>query len=637
MFRRKQRKVGRSALDLMDESVHLLRHAPASVLMAYCIGSFPFVLALLFFWGEMSRGTFANLYLPEAALTLAILFLWMKGWQTFFATRLQEHFCGVPFSAWGWRRWWRTLVAQSIVQATGFLLIPASLLAAVPFGWFYAFYQNFTCLGNGIDKGVRAPVKAAWRQAKWANAQNLLLVWLLSPWILIVASFLVLVVYPLVTSAFKETGSFGTLIFSLGIVLLLVLSPLSIAVAIDVGAGLFLLPQLLRSLFGIETNFTLAGSSVLNTTFLAAVVAITFLIIDPLAKTCYMLRCFYGASVQSGEDLLASLRSLRRQRQRQAAGLLVLLLFLLPVEVRAAAAASNLPATGQMPAAAGAQAPVRAEKAAAGQDSRMADVAAPNPNWRISTQDMQHAIRTVMQSPAYRWRLPREAAKEEKQLGWLADFMQGVHRLLGKWWQPVKKGLAKCFEWIRKLFTWKWQSSSTGKPSQNWGWLNSIDKIMIGISIALLAAILFLIARHWLRHREQTEVAAGTAGEPAPDLMREDIAADQLPEDEWMQLARQMIKEGQLRLGMRALFLATLSFLAGRKCLTIRKSKSDLEYRRELARRAHGRTSLVEAFDLNVRIYERGWYGRYEVSLDQINEFTANLDRMKENAPNINN
>jgi hypothetical protein len=153
MFRRKRRQTGRSALDLMDESVHLLRHAPASVLMAYCIGSFPFVLGLLFFWGEMSRGALANLYLPEAALTLAFLFLWMKCWQTFFATRLREHFCGEPLSAWGWRRWWRTLVAQSVVQATGFVVIPVSMLISFLLAGFMPFIRTSPAWAMAWTKG----------------------------------------------------------------------------------------------------------------------------------------------------------------------------------------------------------------------------------------------------------------------------------------------------------------------------------------------------------------------------------------------------------------------------------------------------------------------------------------------------
>src|SRR5207302_10904430 len=68
------------------------------------------------------------------------------------------------------------------------------------------------------------------------------------------------------------------------------------------------LPALLKMLFGIESVFTRSGANMLNTTFFAIMSGLTYLCIDPILKVVYVLRCFYGQSIQSGEDLKAELR-----------------------------------------------------------------------------------------------------------------------------------------------------------------------------------------------------------------------------------------------------------------------------------------------------------------------------------------
>jgi hypothetical protein len=64
-----------------------------------------------------------------------------------------------------------------------------------------------------------------------------------------------------------------------------------------------LLPSLLKMLFGVESIFTRSGLSLLNTTFFAAMFCLTYLCVDLVLKAAYVLRCFYGQSLQSGDDL----------------------------------------------------------------------------------------------------------------------------------------------------------------------------------------------------------------------------------------------------------------------------------------------------------------------------------------------
>jgi len=75
-----QKKYQKSALRIIEETVHLLRTAPGLLLSVYYLGSVPFVLGLLYFWADMSRSPNANEYSAAAALGLAFLFVWMKVW-----------------------------------------------------------------------------------------------------------------------------------------------------------------------------------------------------------------------------------------------------------------------------------------------------------------------------------------------------------------------------------------------------------------------------------------------------------------------------------------------------------------------------------------------------------------------------
>lgn len=48
MKRKVHVREGPGALELLEEATHLLRRAPAGTLLAYYLGTLPFVLALLF-------------------------------------------------------------------------------------------------------------------------------------------------------------------------------------------------------------------------------------------------------------------------------------------------------------------------------------------------------------------------------------------------------------------------------------------------------------------------------------------------------------------------------------------------------------------------------------------------------------
>ena len=94
-------------------------------------------------------------------------------------------------------------------------------------------------------------------------------------------------------------------------------------------------------------------------------------------------------------------------------------------------------------------------------------------------------------------------------------------------------------------------------------------------------------------------------------------------------MGRSLLEQGDLRLALRAFYLASLSHLASRGLITITRSKSNRDYERELRRRGHAIPDLPALFGENVGIFDRIWYGLHEVNADLVGHFVRNLERMK--------
>jgi hypothetical protein len=254
---------GKAATELIEESVHLLRSAPPAALAAYYLGSLPFVLAFLFFWTDMSRSPFADQHLAGSALVLTGIFFWMKFWQAIFARQLRAVLAGSPPPPLRARQAARIFITQGALQPTGLFLLPLAVAAFLPLAWVYAFYQNLTALDQGDSAEVGGLVKKAVRQASLWPRQNHL--------------------------ALMEPSVFGLFVF------------------LNWSIVCFLLPGLWKTLFGVESVFSRSATSLLNTTFFAAMFGLTYLSLDPIVKAIYALRSFYGESLRSGEDLKAEL------------------------------------------------------------------------------------------------------------------------------------------------------------------------------------------------------------------------------------------------------------------------------------------------------------------------------------------
>ncbi len=311
----------RSALDICEESFNLLRAAPWRVLACYAAGTVPFLLGLMYFWADMSRSAFAARHLAPGSLGLAILFVWMKCWQAVFAAELRAFAVRAAPPAWTVFRVIRLVGAQASIQPYGLVLIPLAALAVFPFYAVYSFFQNVTALGAGEGDRVRELLRRSWRHGLLWPLQNHILIWLLSPWLLSFGMMMAVGAMWIAQAVAPDLPAvYGAAAFWLASVvlyyLILPLAPFGAVVAGNIAAVLLILPALLSALTGSENVFTLSGAGgFMNTTFLMTVFSLSYLFLDPLAKTAYILRCLYGDSLQTGEDLRGELRQIQAARR----------------------------------------------------------------------------------------------------------------------------------------------------------------------------------------------------------------------------------------------------------------------------------------------------------------------------------
>jgi uncharacterized membrane protein len=570
----KRGKQGKNAFDLIEEATHLLRTAPTGLLATYYIGAIPFILALLFFWADMSQNPFANAHLAEAALGVSALFVWMKFWQAVFARRVRAHFAAEPEAPLQWRPALRIAAAQITLQPLGLLPIglclagffyftPVGLMLVPVIAALLPLFHNITALGDGGTLSMTAIFKKAWR------------LWWLWP--------------------------------RQNIVLLGILHFFALYVLINWSVLCLYLPSLIKTLFSIESVFSSSPMAMMNSTFIAAMCGLTYLCVDPILKTVYALRCFYGESVKSGEDLKAELK--RFSFSPSAAALLVLALLLASATALNAAndaTAENQPVSD---AKLEAQNPPAAKASPAGKPAA------------ISSPDLDQTINRTIHESKYTWRMPREKMSDSGDEGPIGRFMDKINELLKKcartlldWWERL----------TRKLFPRR----ASGSLGGGQGWMTTLQLlffILLAVVICTLAIFIYRI----LQRRRQPNLVASEAIQPVPDVADENVGADQLPEDGWTKLARELLERGEFRLAMRAFYLASLAHLAQRNLISIARFKSNREYERELRRRGHSFPDLLSVFGDNLSVFEGIWYGLHDVNGETVTQFAANVDRMR--------
>jgi hypothetical protein len=124
-------------------------------------------------------------------------------------------------------------------------------------------------------------------------------------------------------------------------------------------------------------------------------------------------------------------------------------------------------------------------------------------------------------------------------------------------------------------------------------------------------------------------VEAEAIAAAAPDLSSEETSADQLPADEWLRAAREYASRNDFRLAVRALYLASLAQLGALSLIAIGRGKTNQQYARELRRRARSNPAILQAFAETAGIFERSWYGLYDVDAGAVLRVEENLAAMR--------
>lgn len=510
-----------AAIDILEQAVNLLRANPRAWIV-YLLGAVPFTLALLIFLNDMRFSPYAFDHLAPWSLALAALYIWKNTWQAIFAARLYKSLSPGDSP--------RLYIGRAfLVQCT---LQPAGLAFPIPLPWLTAFLRNvamFTAIG--------APnaMRTARRQAVlWSNQTWAILSFITIALVLLFVNILVMVIA---------------------------------------------IPELARSFLGIEGDFARAGIRLLSWSTVSVAAGLAWMLIDPLLDAVFVLRCFYGESLATGEDLRSALSKL----------IVTVALFVLMIAAIVGAAPHAI-----------------------------AQSNAPTP--AISPTQLDHSIEQVIQSREFTWRNPRASSGDEsKWVGWV----RGVLNMIDRFISAVIKTIS---DWLNPHQPQ--EADQPGSPVTP-----RALKAAVGILIAVIAgaAIAF-----FLRRRAPVTKAVAVTTAASINLADESVTADQLPESQWLQLADELLTHGDFRLALRALHLAGLNYLGERNLVSIRKWKTGLEYRREVERRARAKSQVAPAvapvFSSNVDLFERGWYGRYPVDREMIDLFTARLSEIRNHA-----
>lgn len=594
MSRNKKKTQSNSAVELLEESLGILRESPA-VLAWYYIGGLPFMLGLLFFWNDMMLSSFAFRHLGQAALGMSILFIWMKVWQSAFADRLMASVKGETYEKRGIRQIINAALIQAAIQPWGFIILPISFIIMLPFGKAYAFFQNVTVKGNGREPDVMKVAGISSRLADYQPSQNFITIWLMSPIQLIITGLFIFILIPVMKFTNPDIPSEAIAVICM--IATIPLCIIGILTALNISAVLLLLPFLLKTFFDIETPFSLSASNFANTTFFALVWALSYLVIDPVMKTAYVIRCFYAESVRTGDDILVAIK---RARASAFIAAVAMILF--------------IPALT-----------VNAENTISSQTSpESAYSTAVNP------AELDSAIETVLKNPEYAWRMPREKNVAEK------DKNSFLGRVISSITDTVTGWFKKAWDWGKKfkkfwdrLISWIMPESSGFQPEENHS-LTYIAKIMIISGLAFIALVACYLVIRTLRERAAFRMKAPAEPAIIPDITSADTIATDLSREGWLEMARDLRERGDLRLSLRAFYLSTLAFLSDQELILIAKYKTDTDYAFELRCKTRA-SALNEPFKESIQIFQQSWYGMHDVTPDILDGFAQVQERIRQN------
>ncbi|MEI7731556.1 MAG: DUF4129 domain-containing protein [Verrucomicrobiota bacterium] len=253
----------------------------------------------------------------------------------------------------------------------------------------------------------------------------------------------------------------------------------------------------------------------------------------------------------------------------------------------------------------------------------------------IGAEEMAKSIQEVIRQREYTWRVPREdvpkpeTAKADEQsyfsqmVDWVVGGLKSTFKAIGSVMDEIDR-------LVDKLLGKRLRPPTPDGAKVQTDWLSPLRVLVVVLCIALLVVISVFAWRAWKRRQHhRTKATTVVAKQAVPDLRDDNVVASDLPGDEWLRLAQTLLAQGELRLALRAHYLASLAALGEKQLITLTKYKSNHEYARELSRRTHVLPEVTALFETQVLVFDRAWYGLHEVTRDMLSEFAQRTERIR--------
>ncbi len=577
---------GPPGVAICDQAWRLVRAEFWTALPLYFIGTLPFALSVAWLWFVTTNDPLALQQLPGIALATALAFVWMKTWQARYAQHLLARLEDRAPAPYGVRAFCRSAATQAGLQSLSWIALPLALLVTVPFAWVYGYFQTVTVLDDGGSASPRALSRDALRHAQVWPRQNHIIFWIYSPFLLQLNAVYHYVVLPGLEAYTPTVLQFmGYLLAMVFLVVSIPLCPLGVVTYLNVSAAIATIFFLLKTFFAIDTVFTLAPDTLQNSATFMVSMLITGMCLDPLLKAAYVIRCFHSRARSTGQDLRVRLRGMRAP-SITLIGVVVL---------------------GSIAFPAGAQ-----------DNTKTIDPTA-----------LDAAIKQTLETHRYNWRVPPEQVDEAAM-----PLIGGLNAMLHDVLMSTRDGLERFLRSLREFLGGEPDAADMEEAARGVAALTRFLRVLLVLlSVALVLVLFVLFYRAWARRRSGVVLETDPAdARPTPDLEDETTSADQLPEEGWLELARELQARGEHRLAIRALFLATLARLAHLGFIHIARFKTNRDYSRELERRAHVVPDILRTFQDSARVYDAVWYGTHAARAENVDRLIENRERLRGHA-----
>jgi hypothetical protein len=210
---------------------------------------------------------------------------------------------------------------------------------------------------------------------------------------------------------------------------------------------------------------------------------------------------------------------------------------------------------------------------------------------------------------------------------WIVSVTDRILASIRSFTDTVGRLLDRFFSWLSDQLGAGPQAQNGTLPVRGMHWT-----VYALIAIVALAGIVVGIRMLRARRAKAAQNAESEAV-AAVRLDAEDLTADRLPEEQWLELAERALAEQNPRLALRAFYLASLAWMGRSEYISIHPGKTNREYELELRRRLRTFPEARALFGANVAAFERAWYGLHDVATEEIGEFRARMGQMKTMLP----